>query len=214
MDDSAPAIEFHAFSLAAGTKPLIERLNHTIRQGDLCVISGHSGSGKTTLLRAVLGMMPSASGDIAVFGTLLDEQSVWTLRQRTAYVPQEPDMREGTAREVLKRPFEYRAAKHIRWDEGRVREVLESLHLNDSLLDEDIKQLSGGERQRMAIAAALLLERDLLVLDEPTSALDSRSRDAVSHILRERGRVTVIAASHDVRLLDAADSVIKIGEGD
>jgi cobalt/nickel transport system ATP-binding protein len=81
------------------------------------------------------------------------------------------------------------------------------------LAERPVRSLSGGEKQRAALAGALILERDILLLDEPTAALDPRARKNLIALLKNQDRTTIIA-SHDLDMaLDLADRIIFLSEG-
>jgi ABC-type multidrug transport system ATPase subunit len=194
----------------SGGRVLLSAFSVWVEPGEKAVLFGPSGSGKTTILKAVLGFVRPDGGGIAVDGEILEAASVWRIRGKMAYVPQEIDPGEGTVREVLQRPFGYRSAAPCVWEEGKARELLERLRLGSHVLREDVRNLSGGEKQRVAFVSALLLERPVLVLDEVTSSLDEESAVALIGYLRERSDLTVLAASHDAAFRGAADTVVPI----
>lgn len=203
----APVIEIRELSLAAGGRTVVSDFSLTVEEGGRAVISGPSGAGKTTVLKAMMGFLEPLGGEIEVAGLRLDGRSVWQARREMAYVPQELDMGDGTVRDVLLRPFRYRAASALSWDEGRARELLAEFDLEEDVLGEEVKGLSGGEKRRVALVAALLLKRPLLVLDEITAGLDRERKKTLLERLKRRKGLTVLAASHDDFFLEYATEV-------
>jgi ABC-type multidrug transport system fused ATPase/permease subunit len=185
-----------------GGSSLLSGFSLRVEPGEKTVLFGPSGSGKTTILKAVLGFVRREGGGITVDGEVLQASSVWRIRRKIAYVPQEIDPGDGTVRDVLQRPFGYRAAASLVWDEQKALELLE-------------RNLSGGEKQRVAFVSAVLLDRPVLLLDEVTAFLDDESTLALIGYLRDRPRLTVLAASHDAAFRGAADTVVPLpGEGE
>jgi ABC-type multidrug transport system ATPase subunit len=198
-----------------GGSSLLSGFSLRVEPGEKTVLFGPSGSGKTTILKAVLGFVRREGGGITVDGEVLQASSVWRIRRKSAYVPQEIDPGDGTVRDVLQRPFGYRAAASLVWDEQKALELLERLRLGSHVLREDVRKLSGGEKQRVAFVSAVLLERPVLLLDEVTAFLDDESTLALIGYLRDRPHLTVLAASHDAAFRGAADTVVPLpGEGE
>jgi ABC-type multidrug transport system ATPase subunit len=200
----AGVIEIRGLTLAAEGRTIVSGFSLVVEKGARAAVTGPSGSGKTTVLKAVMGFVEPRGGSISIGGVRLDGRTVWRARREMAYVPQEIDLGGGTARDALVRPFGYRAASSVSWDEGRAREMLEEFGLEGDLLGQELKCLSGGEKRRLALVTALLLERPVLVLDEITSGLDLERKKAIVRYLERRRDITVLAASHDEAFLECA----------
>jgi ABC-type multidrug transport system ATPase subunit len=210
-------IDIRDVTMRSGEEPggrvLLSDFSVRVSPGEKAVLFGPSGSGKTTILKAVLGFVRPDGGGIAVDGEILEASSVWRIRSKIAYVPQELDPGDGTVRDVLRRPFGYRAAASLVWEEKRARELLERLRLGKHVLREDVRNLSGGEKHRVTFVSAVLLNRPVLLLDEITSFLDDESTVALIGYLRDRPDLTVLAASHDAAFRGAADTVVPLSGG-
>jgi len=203
-----PAIKISNVTVRFGDKVPFRNFSLTVAVGERVVVTGESGLGKSTLLKCVLGFTVPESGEITVDGVSLTEETVWRIRRRMAYVPQEPELGEGTLRQWLEHPFSFKANAHLKGNLTRLPELLERVSLPGDLLDADVGTLSGGEKQRAALIAALLLDRKILLLDEPTSALDQKNSLAVVRLLRTLNGVTILGISHDAGFLELADRVI------
>lgn len=179
--------------------------------GGRSTIAGPSGCGKSTLLKCVLGFEQPAAGSIRLFGAELKAASVWGLRRKLAWVPQEPELGEGTAREFLAHMFGYRTNRGDAGRLGRADELAREFLLDGSILGQPVGRLSGGEKQRVALIAALLLERPLLLVDEPFSALDPEARAAVRNHLSQL-QAAIICAAHEPLGLDG-EQVVRLGAG-
>ena len=151
--------------------PVWRDVNFTVSPGSRLLIDGPSGSGKSLLLRAVAGLDPS-DGECRLHGKTPAEWSVPRYRSRVMYVPQRPSFAPGTVSDAMAQPFGFGVHQHRAWDEGRAAELLEALGRDAALLRQDVDTLSGGQQQSVALARALQLDPQLLLLDEVTAALD------------------------------------------
>ncbi len=190
-----------------------------VPRGELVALKGRSGSGKTTLLNLVGGLDEPDEGRITVDGLELSglgEEGLLRLRRdRIGFVFQSfgliPIL---TAAENVGVPLRLRRA-HPREREERVELLLALVGLADHAAQRP-GELSGGQQQRVAIARALANQPSLLVADEPTGQLDAETGLAVMELLRAVVRseqVTALVATHDAALLDLADRVLELSDG-
>ncbi len=218
---SDPLIRFDRFTYAyPDGPPVLEDLSWSVEAGEFWLILGPSGSGKSTLLRAVSGLVPhlyggTVSGRVWVNGQdtrhRLPRDLAWTVG--SVFQIPEAHFVARTVEETLLLGLELRGLSpaSIRL---RLEEVLEAVgipHLRDRLLE----TLSGGEAQRVAIAAALALHPQVLVLDEPTSQLDPPGAEAVLAALRHLSEdlgLTLLLVEHRLeRVLHHVDRVLALG---
>jgi iron(III) transport system ATP-binding protein len=176
-----------------------------VPQGKLFTLLGPSGCGKTTTLRSIAGLERPRSGEIAVDGTLiyssLKNVFIPPNRRRLGMVFQSyaiwPHMNvfENTAF-----PLEVGDKKHSRQEvRDKVMRVLKAVQL-DHLADREATKLSGGQQQRLALARALVMEPQLLLLDEPLSNLDAKLREKMRFELKRLQRelrITTVYVTHD-----------------
>ncbi|MCR5181119.1 MAG: ABC transporter ATP-binding protein [Bacteroidaceae bacterium] len=199
-------------SLAFGDHVLFHDLNLHVASGQLVGLSGESGCGKTSLLRAVLGFLPLTSGEIEVCGKLQDSAHVDAIRRETSYVPQEllPLAPKGKDLVQLTHSLEH----NVGLEGARsLASFMESLHLEQEVMELDTARLSGGQRQRLLLAAALSLHKPLLLLDEPTSALDEESSQRVGRVLQQvchEDGVAALVVSHDPVMHAFCDTVVTL----
>ncbi|MFC4472266.1 ABC transporter ATP-binding protein [Streptomyces xiangluensis] len=191
-----------------------------VPRGELVALKGRSGSGKTTLLNLVGGLDEPDEGRITVDGLELSglgEEGLLRLRRdRIGFVFQSfgliPIL---TAAENVGVPLRLRRA-HPREREERVELLLALVGLADHAAQRP-GELSGGQQQRVAIARALANQPSLLIADEPTGQLDAETGLAVMELLRAVVRseqVTALVATHDAALLDLADQVLELSDGE
>ncbi|OIJ93273.1 ABC transporter ATP-binding protein [Streptomyces colonosanans] len=191
-----------------------------IPRGELVALKGRSGSGKTTLLNVVGGLDTPDRGRVTVDGldlSELGEDGLLALRRdRIGFVFQSfgliPIL---TAAENVGVPMRMRRAD-VREREERVELLLSLVDLADHAAQRP-GELSGGQQQRVAIARALANNPSLLIADEPTGQLDAETGHAVMELLRAVVRseqVTVLVATHDATLLDLADRVLELRDGE
>lgn len=189
-------ILIHNFSVKRGSFTL-NPLSLSIKKGEIFGVLGRTGSGKTVLLEALSGMFPGSSGSILFDG--IDIMDIPPGRRRLGFVYQDhglfPHMRVydniayGLNMHKIPREEQRR----------RVNALMEMLSITH-IKDQYPGTLSGGESQRTALARALALEPEVLLLDEPFSALDPETRKLLYMELEkihERFQCTIIFVTHD-----------------
>lgn len=209
------AFENVSFRYAADQAWIVQSLSLCIKKNTTTVIMGASGSGKTTLIDLLIGLLQPTQGHIALDSTPLDACYRTAWRRKIAYVAQDTFLFNTTVRENLvvfcaEKPSEesiWRTLRMMAIDEV-VRHLPDGL---DTIVGERGVRLSGGERQRLALARALLMQPELLILDESTNALDHTTITLIQNALnRLHGQVTLIIISHQTQLQALADVVIHL----
>ncbi len=176
-----------------------------VEPGESFGIVGESGSGKTTVLRAICGLAPHAAGTIElVGGASLPAPGTKAFRRLVQMVFQDPYGSlhpRQTVDRILAEPL---AIHGIEDAEARIERALDEVGLGSGFRYRYPHQLSGGQRQRIAIARALILEPQILLLDEPTSSLDASVQAEVLNLLealRARRHLTFLMVSHDLAVV-------------
>jgi len=190
----------------------------TVPDGGKLAIVGHNGSGKSTLLRLLALLERPSEGEVLFDGRVTaspDARPDARDRRRVTLVEQRPVLLQGSVRDNLAFGLRARGARAIAVD--RAVEAVAERHSLAPLLSRGRRELSDGEIQRVAVARALVVRPDVLLLDEPTSSADRAAAQALFHGLQaelaER-RMTVCLASH--QLEDAyrwADDIRALAEG-
>ncbi|TAG47420.1 MAG: ABC transporter ATP-binding protein [Betaproteobacteria bacterium] len=224
-----------SFAIPTGwfsSKPFhaVKQANLALRRGETLGIVGESGSGKTTLGMALLALQSLSAGEVLLEGKRIDNAertALRAMRKRMQVVLQDPFaslsprmtvgqiVGEGLA---LHQPDLSRAAH-----EEKVQAILNEVGLSEKngiygVLQRYPHEFSGGQRQRIAIARAVVLEPEILVLDEPTSALDASVQQQVLALLadlQQRRGLSFIFISHDLAVIRAmAHRVMVMKNGD
>lgn len=190
-------------------------LDFVVNRGERVVILGGNGSGKTTLLFHILGLLTPNEGSVSVFN-INPALKYNTVRERIGVLLQNVDdqiLSPTVWDDIAFTPRNYG------YDKERTARMVERV-MNDlgisRLGDKICHYLSGGEKRKVALAGALVMQPELLILDEPFEGLDSRSRGELVTLLNERHRegMTIIMSTHDLNLVAAfADRVYVLARG-
>ena len=196
-------------------RPLLREVELVVTPGEVVAIIGPPGSGKTTLLRLMLGMFQPTAG-----GVFLDGHATWQwdredLARHVGYLPQDPDLGDGTIAEAIARLAVVPDVTAVRRAARRagVDRMIAGLPLGYATRVAGEAGLSMGQRQRVALARALYGDPRLVLLDEPTAWLDAEGEAAVEAMLgrlRMQG-VGVVLSSHRRGVVAAADRVLVMG---
>jgi len=197
-----------------GSFTAVQPMSLDIPEGSFLALLGPSGCGKTTTLRMIAGLLDPTEGEIAIGGRRMNEtpihkRNLGLVFQNYALFP------HRTVAENVGFGLKYR---NVAREEAarRVREALELVQL-PHLGDRYPKQLSGGQQQRIALARAVVIEPDVLLLDEPLSALDANLREDMRVELKriqDRIGVTTIFVTHDQsEALAMSDEIVVMSEG-
>lgn len=208
------------YQLGKVTVPAVKGVDLTIRQGEFTVIAGPSGSGKTTLLNMIGCVDVPTSGEVWVAGkstgTLSDRQLTALRLHTLGFIFQSfnliavldvfqnvefPLLLQGTLGAVER--------------ERRVRAIIERVGLG-AYLHHRPNELSGGQRQRVAVARALVGSPRIVLADEPTANLDSVTGTSIIDLMHELNRTehtTFIFSTHDHRVMERAERIVRIQDG-
>jgi microcin C transport system ATP-binding protein len=214
------------FFTTDGTTRAVDGVSFAVMPGETLGVVGESGSGKSTLALAALGLLRS-QGDKEVFGQRWGQGAAndLAIRKRMQVVFQDPFSSLSprlTVEEIVGEGLRvHQPHLSAAQRQSRVVAALAEVGLRDTqfpgLLQRYPHQFSGGQRQRIAIARALIVEPDILVLDEPTSALDVTMAQQILELLQDLQRrrgLSYLLISHDVAVVQAmAHAVVVMKDG-
>ena len=200
VDAAATPLAINDLTVAYHRKPVLWDISIELSPGKLVGVIGPNGAGKSTLIKAVLDLVPAASGQVLVFGKPYRKN-----RRRVGYVPQ---------RESVDWDFPVSAVDVVAMGlYGRIGwclpvtkkyrrialEALDRVGIAD-LANRQISHLSGGQQQRTFLARALVQDADLYLMDEPFAAVDAATERAIVKILQELRRAgkTMVIVHHDL----------------
>jgi len=200
------------------TKVQICGLDFIVNRGERVSILGSNGCGKTTLLKHLLGVLIPKDGSVKVFG--VDPGKEFSkIRKKVGVVMQDVDeqiLGPTVYDDILFAPLNYGIERKKAAAMAKV--VIEKLNL-EPIQNKIVNYLSGGEKKKVALAGALVMEPDLLILDEPFTGLDPLSRRDFIQILNELNKekgVTFIITLHEVDLVVEMTDILYLmhGHGD
>ncbi len=194
------AIHINNLSVYYGHTPAVTGVCLDVYEGEYLGIIGPNGGGKSTLLKAILGLIPTSSGAVEIYGNNISKK-----RTLIGYVPQFATLDKqfpitlfevvltGCMKKGVTPFFKYSIK-----DKKRAYELLEKVGIAE-LAKRQISELSGGEFQKMLIARALAVNPKILLLDEPTASVDAISRNQIYGLLKELNKsMTIILVTHDM----------------
>lgn len=198
-------------------KPVLKNLSLEIPKGQFIAVLGHNGSGKSTAAKMINSLLLPDEGEVTVDGiSTKEENRIIEIRKKVGMVFQNPDnqlvatiVEDDVAfgpENLGVEPSEIRK---------RVDEALKAVGMFE-FKDREPHKLSGGQKQRVAIAGAIAMHTDCIVMDEPTAMLDPRGRAEVMNtikMLRENLGVTVILITHYMDEAVKADRVVIMNDG-
>jgi len=200
------------------TKVQICGLDFIVNRGERVSILGSNGCGKTTLLKHLLGVLVPKDGSVKVFG--VDPGKEFSkIREKVGVVMQDVDeqiLGPTVYDDILFAPLNYGIERKKAATMAKV--VIEKLNL-EPIQKKIVNYLSGGEKKKVALAGALVMEPDLLILDEPFTGLDPVSRRDFIQILNELNKekgITSIITLHEVDLVPEMADILYLmhGHGD
>lgn len=197
----------------------LDGVNLKLRRGDYISIMGPSGSGKTTLFNMIGGLDRPTQGRVFIdeveISRLDAYELAWLRCHKVGYIFQTFNLLPVlTALENVSLPMIFAGTQRKERDK-KATEILNMVGL-EKRLQHRPSELSAGQQQRVALARALANDPSIILADEPTGNLDFQTGHEIIQLLRninkERG-VTIIAATHDLKIIDVSDSVIYMRDG-
>lgn len=196
--------------------PAIDHVSIEISRGEYIAVAGSNGSGKSTLARCLNGLLLPTEGEILVDGMdTSDDECIWDIRKKIGMVFQNPD------NQIVSSMVEDEVAfgpENIGVDNPELRKRVDNALKAVGMYEyrnREAHKLSGGQKQRIAIAGAVAMRPDCIVLDEPTAMLDPKGRSQVMKVIRELNEqgITIILITHFMEEVAEADRVLVMKSG-
>ncbi len=209
----------HAYGKGDLRKPVLIDINLKIYPGEIIILTGPSGSGKTTLLTLMGGLRSVQEGSLKILDRELcgaNKKQLVAIRSGIGYIFQAHNLLKClSAQQNVS--MSLKLHKHLNSADRKAKSIamLNAVGLGQRI-DFYPDNLSGGQKQRVAIARALVSQPKLVLADEPTAALDSKSGRNVVEIMQKLAKeqgCTILLVTHDNRILDIADRIIHMEDG-
>ena len=198
---SVAPIQIHDMTIAYHKKPVLWDVDLDVPEGVLVGIIGPNGAGKSTMIKAVMDLVPKASGWVKIYDRPYDQ-----MRSAIGYVPQRESVDWDFPINALDVVLMGRYG-HVGWmrrpgaeDKRIAREALEKVGMGE-FAERQISQLSGGQQQRVFLARALAQDARIYMMDEPFAGVDAATEKAIIDILialRREGK-TILVVHHDLQ---------------
>ncbi len=204
---------FEDVSFAYGDKNVLNGVSFTAEPGKVTAIVGPSGAGKSTVLNLVERFYTPGKGRITWAGKDARDYELHSWRRNIGYIPQDTQLLAGTIRDNITHGVDGPISREKLEDAARQADILDYIQSLpqgfDAQVGENGAKLSGGQKQRIAIARALLMDSQILVLDEATSNLDAESEYQIQQTLRELSKThTVLMVAHRMDTVKDADKIV------
>lgn len=209
------SIKIINLTISYNKRPAIKGINLDIEQGYIIGIIGPNGAGKSTLLKGVLGLLPTDTGEVKIFGKDIKDSL-----KRIAYIPQKEqfdwDFPINVSEVVLMGRYPYISlfGYPTLKDKEIVSQVIDKVEMN-KYASTQIRNLSGGQQQRIFVARALAQESDIYFLDEPFVGVDAKTESSIFDLIKELKAAgkTIMIVHHDLsKVKDYFDKVILINQ--
>ena len=196
---------------------VIDDISFKVEAGSFVTVLGHNGSGKSTLAKLIVGLLDKKEGEIYYNDELLTPKTFKNLQTKTALVFQNPDNQfiGSTVEDDIAFGLENKCFPHDKMHD-EVVQFATSVGM-EKYLDKEPSNLSGGQKQRVALAGALILRPEILILDEATSMLDPKGKATVQKFIKkiheENPDLTIISITHDIDEALLSDTVLILSHG-
>lgn len=194
----------------------VNGISFCVQEGSYTTIIGHNGSGKSTIAKLLIGLLEKKSGSIQIDGYELNEENLYTIREKIGIVFQNPDNQfiGATVADDIAFGLENHQVDPSQM-ESIIQEYAKRVSMSDFLTHEPTR-LSGGQKQRVAIAGILAMQPEILIFDEATSMLDPQGKREINELiyeLHEKNHLTILSITHDIEEVVKSDHVVVLDDG-
>lgn len=196
-----------------GSQCVLNKLNFTLRKGEITGFLGPNGAGKTTTMNIIAGYLQDWEGKVSILGQDIRKNSL-AIRKKIGYLPEHNPLDEQL---YVKEYLSYAAKLYLPKKEASkaVKEIIEKVELGGEQ-HKKIGQLSKGYKQRVGLAQALVHNPKVLILDEPTTGLDPNQLEIIRTLIRDEGTDKIVLLSthimQEVEVL--CDRVLILNKGE
>ncbi len=217
----ATVFKIENLGIGYGNKVIVEKINCSLGQGELCAIVGINGVGKSTLLRTLAKLQSKLSGKVLVGNHDLETISTSQLAKKLAVVLTDPiATRNLTVQELValgRQPYTNWVGMLSQKDKTVIKESIDLFDL-ESLQYKKCYQLSDGQLQRVLIARAMAQDTSLILLDEPTTHLDLFHKVQILKLLQQlahKHQKTIVFTTHEIELaIQLCDKILMLDNHD
>ncbi len=213
-----PQLEIVDLKANYGTQTVLERINLSVKKGEIVSLIGASGSGKSTLLRVLMGLLPPLAGQVRINGEIIDytnRAQIGRIRSQMAIVFQQYNLFQNMSvlDNVTVAPIKVKGRPRKEVEEYAIA-LLQKVGMGAKLKAYP-DELSGGQQQRVAIARALALQPEILLLDEVTAALDPELVTEVLDTVRllAADGMTMFIVSHEMSFVREVSTKVVFMDG-
>jgi zinc transport system ATP-binding protein len=209
------ALSAHGLTVDLFGNRVVNNITFDVPTGSTTAIIGPNGAGKSIMIKAILRLIPKASGKVEIFG--VDHKDYAKIAAQVSYIPQRfafDDQFPLTVNGL----FTLKSGRPIGMTAGERAHMHELLHLvgMEQFLDRRLAQLSGGQLQRVLIAYSLVDHPKLLILDEPSAGIDVQGQETVYALLQriqKEEKLTMVLVSHELEVvMQYADQVLCLNQ--
>ncbi len=208
-------IQLEDIRLSFDNRVVLAAINLQIHKGEKIAIVGDSGAGKSTILEVLTGILEPEKGKILIDGEPITRNNLGTWRKKFGLIPQNIYLFDGTVADniVFGREYDEEKLKKV-LQKCRIAEFLDARNGLKTIVGEGGVMVSGGQKQRIAIARALYLDPEIIVMDEGTSALDQETeQEIMKEIVEISAGKTLVIVTHRLEAIRDCSRVYRLENG-
>lgn len=206
-----------SYSYENDDKKILDDISFSIKKGEYVTFIGCNGSGKSTLMKILMGLIEDYQGEVIINNLKLNEKNLIDIRKHIGIVFQNPDNQfiGATVRDDIAFGLENMCVPQKEMD-PIILDYAKKVGMEE-YLDKEPSALSGGQKQRVAIADALSMNLDIILLDEATAMLDPQGREEIVSLthkmMKENKELTIVNVTHHMDEAFLSDRIIVLNKG-